>query len=481
MNNVYVTGTRGVIGNFDVFVTKLDALGSPPSYFTTFGGHLYDDGLDIAIDGMNNVYVTGRTFSSNFPSTTGAYDESFNGFVDIFVTRLNTTGVIISSTFLGGPGDDQGGGIVLDSAGNIWVTGATSSSDFPTTTEAYDRSYNGGEFDVFVAELDAECSSLLYSSFFGGSGTDQGAAIVRDDVDNLYITGGTKSSDFSSTAGAYDISHNGNYDVFVMKLSENQPPVADAGPDQTGNELTQVTLNGSGSNDPNGDHLTYQQTQVAGPSVVLNLTNPVHPTFTAPNVPRDGATITFQLTVSDGTLTSDPDEVNITVKDVNHPPVTDAGPNQTVQEGSPVTLDGTNSYDPDSDRLAYSWVQTVGPTVVLSGPDTAQPTFTAPFVGRSGATLTFVLTVSDGLANMTDTVNVVVDNINHAPIANAGDDQTKNEGSLITLDGTISDDPDQDTLTYTWTQVSGPVVTLTNAHTSTSTFTAPSVGHGGAP
>ncbi|MBI4334667.1 MAG: hypothetical protein HY673_25720, partial [Chloroflexi bacterium] len=259
----------------------------------------------------------------------------------------------------------------------------------------------------------------------------------------------------------------------------NGRPVASAGPDQTVNEGTLVTLDGSGSSDPEGASLNYHWTQIAGLSVVLDLADPVHPTFIAPSVLAGGATLTFQLTVGDGQLTSNPDVVNITVKNVNHPPVADAGADQTVAEGSPVTLNGSASYDPDAEGLSYSWLQTAGSSVVLSSPTAAQPSFTAPLVGWAGATLTFALTVSDGIDSATDTVNVVVENINHSPTANAGADQTKNEGSLVTLDGTASSDPDNDPLTYSWSQLSGPSVTLSDPYSDTPNFTAPLVNPGG--
>lgn len=171
---------------------------------------------------------------------------------------------------------------------------------------------------------------------------------------------------------------------------------ADAGPDQTVDEGTLVTLDGSRSSDPDGDTLTFLWTQLGGPGVPLDMSNPVRPTFIAPSVPAGGATLTFELTVSDGTVTS-ADVVNITVKNVNRPPVADAGAPQTVNEGSAVTLDGSASFDPDGEALTFSWVQTAGPAVTLADANTAQASFIAPFVGQEGAMLTLTLTVSDGI------------------------------------------------------------------------------------
>jgi hypothetical protein len=261
--------------------------------------------------------------------------------------------------------------------------------------------------------------------------------------------------------------------VWTTTLSTNRAPSANAGPDQVVNEGIQVLLDGSGSRDSDRDPLTFHWTQVAGPAVTLTLADPVYPTFTAPDVPRGGATLTFTLTVSDENSTSIPDSVDITVKDVNHPPVVDAGVNQYVAEGATVTLNGLNSFDPDHDSLTYTWTQLPGSTVLLSDHTFGQPFFTAPLVGATGETLTFELRVSDGLASATDTVDVFVENVNHPPTVNAGPNQTVDEGSLVTLDGTASRDPDSDPLIYTWTQVLGNPVALSDLHSVTPTFTAP--------
>jgi hypothetical protein len=146
-----------------------------------------------------------------------------------------------------------------------------------------------------------------------------------------------------------------------------------------------------------------------------------------------------------------------------------------VAEASPVTLDGSGTFDQDGDVLTYDWVQTAGTPVTLIDADTATPTFTAPLVGAGGDTLTFELTVDDGSDSASSTVNVIVENVNHDPIAMAGDDQTKDEGASVTLDGTGSNDPDSDSLTYSWMQAGGSVVVLSNPNSATPTFTAPQV------
>lgn len=174
----------------------------------------------------------------------------------------------------------------------------------------------------------------------------------------------------------------------------------------------------------------------------------------------------------------------MTVQNVNTAPVAEATAPASVNEGSPVTLDGSTSFDPDGDPIAtFLWEQLGGSPVGLSGANTALATFTAPLLagGLGGSeTLTFRMTVSDGALVATDEVAVTVEQVNHAPTAHAGPDQTKDEGSLVTLDGTGSSDPDSDPLvTFSWSQIAGPGVILSNAGTATPSFTAPAVGPGG--
>src|SRR3989442_6515124 len=138
---------------------------------------------------------------------------------------------------------------------------------------------------------------------------------------------------------------------------------------------------------------------------------------------------------------------------INHPPVANAGPDQTVSEGSPVDLNGAASSDPDGDTLSYSWTQTAGPNVALSNSNTATPTFTAPSVGPSGSTLTLKLTVSDGKGGTaTDTVDVIVHNINQPPVAYAGSDHTVSECITVDLNGAASSDTARVNLSHSWTQ-----------------------------
>ena len=164
------------------------------------------------------------TGSEDYPTTTGAFDTTYNGGnTDAFVTKLNAAGSALAySTFLGGTGGfqelDQGWDIAVDGSGRAYVAGGTDSPDFPTTTGAFDTTYNGGNADAFVTKLNAAGSALAYSTFLGGTGDEEGRGIAVDGSGRAYVAGGTDSTDYPTTSGAFDTSLNGGRDAFVTKL-----------------------------------------------------------------------------------------------------------------------------------------------------------------------------------------------------------------------------------------------------------------------
>ncbi|HVW29429.1 MAG TPA: PKD domain-containing protein [Polyangiaceae bacterium] len=189
----------------------------------------------------------------------------------------------------------------------------------------------------------------------------------------------------------------------------NSPPVASAGANQSVTSGTTVTLDGSGSSDPNGDTITYAWTQTAGPSVTLSSPTAQKPTFTAPTV-TSATALTFSLVVNDGKASSAASTTTVTVNPAvtNLPPTANAGANQTVSSGAAVTLDGSGSSDPNGDKITYAWTQTGGPAVALSSTTAQKPTFTAPTVSAT-TTLTFSLVVNDGsLSSSASTVTITV-------------------------------------------------------------------------
>ncbi|MFX0094172.1 MAG: SBBP repeat-containing protein, partial [Candidatus Hodarchaeota archaeon] len=186
--------------------------------FSTFlGGDSRDIGEDIVLDAAGNYYVTGYTFSENFP-TKNAYQSDFGGYSDAFITKLNATGNgLLFCTFLGDDNRDRGLDISIDSAGNSYITGDTNSINFPIVN-AYQSAFGGGESDVFVTKLNATGNGLLYSTFVGGSNFEFGFGTVVDDAGHCGVVGFTTSSDFPVANAFQSIYGGGESDAFVLRL-----------------------------------------------------------------------------------------------------------------------------------------------------------------------------------------------------------------------------------------------------------------------
>ena len=246
--NAYVTGftsstafptTAGAFqrtmgGSRDVFVTKLNATGTALVYSTYIGGAGDEWGSGIALDSSGNAYVTGRTDSTNFPTTSGAFDRTFGGGVDAFVLKLNATGSGLAySTYLGGSGFEhdrdnilivRAAAIDVTDSGTAFVTGQTTSADFPTVN-AIDSSHGGGSCpggnlvcsDVYVTKLNTSGSALVYSTFLGGNDEDAGRSIFVDASGNAYLAG-TAFGGFPITPGAFRPSPQG-FEGFVSKVN----------------------------------------------------------------------------------------------------------------------------------------------------------------------------------------------------------------------------------------------------------------------
>jgi hypothetical protein len=218
-------------GNNDAFVTKIDSSGSSLVYSTYLGGGKIINGTEdwgeaIAIDNFGSAYVTGYTYSPDFPVTAGAFDTTRAG-LDAFVTKFTPDGSsLVYSTFLGGAGREQGQGIAVDANGNAYITGITESFDspftsayegFPVTSGAFQTK---GSYDAFVTKLNSKGSALVYSTYLGGTaGVDRGWAIALDNAGNAYITGDTTSTNFPVTNAIQPTYGGGLSDAFITKLN----------------------------------------------------------------------------------------------------------------------------------------------------------------------------------------------------------------------------------------------------------------------
>jgi hypothetical protein len=191
---------------------------------TYVGGGGVDQAFGIALAGDGSVFLTGNTVSADFPTTVGSVQPASGGGVDAFVVKLNPTFTArVYSTFLGGAGNDAGRGIAVDAAGNAYVTGFTTSANFPTTTGAFQETPPAGEpagtANAFVVKLNPLGSALIYGTYLGGTGSDIGLAIAIDGSGGAYVTGGTLSADFPITLGAAQLILGGDRDAFVTRLS----------------------------------------------------------------------------------------------------------------------------------------------------------------------------------------------------------------------------------------------------------------------
>lgn len=247
-------GTYG--GNEDAFVTKLNAAGTAVIYSTYVGGSGLDQAIGLTIDDSGNAYIVGNTDSTDFP-TASPYQAAMAGPWDVFVTKLNASGSsLVFSTYIGGTLSENGRMIAVDGSENVYVTGLTQSNDYPTASPFQASNTSSPNSDVFVTKFDSSGSSLVYSTYLGGSGSETGDGIMVDSSDNVYVSGWTDSSDFP-TSSPFQATLGGDNDAFLAKF------------DSSGGSLTYSTyLGGAGTDFGRG--LTIDN---SGNAYVVGITN----------------------------------------------------------------------------------------------------------------------------------------------------------------------------------------------------------------
>ncbi len=463
----------GVATVADAFVSKLDpdALTGPTSlvYSTFLGGTPTDQGMDLALD-ASGVYVTGITSStaSTFPGTsTSTVQPVYGGGVnDGFITKMNLTlSALIYSTYNGGTAVDEGRAISIDGMGNAYAGGLTlSGATFPAVNPLPNV---GASSEAWVTKVNAAGTSRDFSSRFGGSLTDRAFDLAVSASGDIYVTGETAGGTFPTTAGAYQTVYGGNaLDAWVAKIGSavNQQPTANAGPDQTvecASSLgTAVTLNGSGSSDPEDAlaaltfNWTWNSSSASGVSPVITL-------------PLGMTTVT--LTVTDTGSLFATDTVVINVQDTTAPSMTVSLSPPAIAppaDGRMVEINATIAANDVCDPApTVKLLSITSNQVITAGDDYQDAVFNTDDrvfklkaekdLGSAGRTYYVTYRVMDASNNSFD-VTTPISIGNTPPVANAGANQTLEctgappNCRVVMLSGAGSQDPDGDPLTYSW-------------------------------
>jgi hypothetical protein len=401
-------------GFYDSFAGKLNNTGTALIYLTYLGGNGMDWPQGLGIDAAGHAYITGFTDSPNFQTTPGAFQPAYGGDIDVFVTKLNGTGGVLFSTFLGGNSPDFPNRLIVDAAGNAIIGGFTGSTDYPTTAGAFRTAAIGGP-DAFVTKLNAAGSNLVFSTFVGGTDYDAIQALALDAAGTIFATGLTMSTDFPVTADALQIAHAGNggfcCDTFVVALAGD------------GSALKYSSYLGS----PDGD---------VGSGIAVDSSGGVYVSGNTDSTAFPTTPGTFQPAKSGG------DDLFV-AKFSFVPPVpasASAGADQTAIGCaaclSLVTLDASASSDPQGRSMTFVW--SGGATVLAS---TADPVRTA-IVGLPVGVHAITLTVGNGTGlTASDTVVITVhDSVAaaNATIASRDATITAQAATITALQGQIA-------------------------------------------
>ena len=319
----------------------------------------------MAIDAAGSAYVTGETTSNPFPTTAGAFDTTFSGVREAFVSKLNPTASgaasLVYSTYLGGTAADRGLGVSVDSSGAVCVAGSTASTNFPTLNPV--QAANGGSLDVFVTSLNPAGSALRFSTYLGGAGDEEGYTGII--ADKCCVTGRTLSANFPVTGGAFQSTNDGNGDAFVACIGREEADLAvtlaDApDPVNAGDDVTYtVVVTNNGPHTAPGATVTFP---IPAGTTFESVTAPAGWTCTAPPVGATGtvtcqhpslapaatATFVIQAQVASGTApgTVIPATASVTSAAVDTVPANNTASTSTTVAGS-ADLSVTKNDSPD--------------------------------------------------------------------------------------------------------------------------------------
>jgi len=481
-------------GRYDSFLIKLNPAGGQQNdllYSTFIGGDGSDPLYDLSVDN-GIIYVTGGTYSTNFPTTPDSYDNSVNGGWDLFVTKLNPQGNgnldLLYSTYIGGSNNEIGNGIryVDDS---IIVSGYTMSSNFPTTPDAFDRTLDGTD-DVFLVRLSSS-GTVSYSSILGGGLPDGDLDMATED-NYIYLIGSTDSNNFPVTSGAYDTSYNGGTDAFILKTNivsgwNEKPSVAenlDETGTKSGNIVIPYTLTDSESNPCsisveyyyNGSwHTATEGAGSDGTSGLSSSSSGVSHSFVWSSTTDIGhiysENIKIRIKANDRALDSEWEETgSFTVNNNSAPLISDISNQVTNEDTSigPISFTVSDAETPANSLQvsASSSNQALVPdsNIVLGGSDENRSITITPLADQNGAT-TITVTVSDGISSSYDSFTLTVNSLNDGPIA-TDDTATVFEDSIDNEIDALSNDSDPENDELTIISASDPLngtVTIVNS------------------
>ena len=422
-----------IAGGEDAFIARLNASGTALLFSTYLGGSngtvsYPETGQGIALDGQGNAYVVGVTSSVDFPLR-NAEQPALNGWLDAFVTKVNSSGALLYSTYLGGSGVDVGNAIAVDSSGSAYVTGYTYSTDLPVVAPL--QSTIGGDCDAFLAKLSPAGNSLAYLSYLGGNGSDNGAAVALDPAGAVYLAGWTLSTNFP-LENPYQSINAGNFGAFVTKVTFAQlPGIVGVSPSS-----------GSGTSQT----FTFQYTDAAG---AADLTS-VSANFNTAVSTVNGCVVNFNRALNTLWL----------LTDAGVQPVSGLTPGGGSQQNSQCTLNGAGSSVSASGNtltlnLALTfltafagakniYMQAVNPNGTaawqLEGSWTVgaqvQTVSVTPSAGSgSSQTFTFLYTDTAGAANLTAVSALINSSLSTAAACSVTYNRAQNSLALMTDSG----------------------------------------------
>ncbi|MEA1874036.1 MAG: T9SS type A sorting domain-containing protein [Bacteroidota bacterium] len=395
--------------NKDAFLLRLNYDLTTLMNSTFIGGGYYDWATDLLQDASDNIYIVGHTASDDYPTTTGAYNETFDNAVDVFISKFSADmSTLLSSTYIGGDSWEYAYNLEMGIDGHLFLSGNTYSDDYPTTYGSYDTVFNGA-IDVFITKIDTDLTNVLSSTFIGGTDFDYAEDIVIDEFGQVFFTGYTASGDYPTTSGVYNETFNGTpnstRNAFISKFDKNlstEPPSIITQPiDQTVCENTdaEFIVDATG-----GGIITYQwyQGNSGTYSAIAGATND---TLTlAVNLTMDGDSIFCLVENEGGAVYSDTVQLN-----VDELIASDAGSDQQTCEVNTAVMAAT---PPTSGTGFWYRISGAGAFGAPNDPGSA-------VIGLGIGDNEFVWEVTNGTCIATDTVVITQDTI---VTANAGSD-----------------------------------------------------------